>query len=611
MLLVLAQLCWLQLQPGSLLPQAYALATQSASPQNPSPSEPFDQIAREVGDGNVWLELAGYARTNRCFENSLGFFYFRANYALYPRQLYIAPAGQIINNGADIMHAGFNPDRQWLQAHHVRVVLTYDGHEGGGLPPLRFLQPGQHETSIQISPPERKTALLAGGFYLLLILFVGYAVVSAIHPSPPANLFSVMTLSAAGGAGTMGLLLFWASLAGFAPSRNLLSVIAGLTLTGWFVLKTNGRLVPLNPRLGPWKKGDGWAAIPTGLVLVALALVLAGALATPLEEWDAFAIWGLKAKVLAHAALRPLPPYFHDLSLSYSHLDYPLMLPFLTAGVYAAMGGVDDQAGKLISVFLDVLIVPLIYYGLRWKLSRRSAIWLTAILALLPALFRYGGTGCADLPLAMFYAGSIIFTAKWLAEKQWPDLALAILFGTFTAFTKNEGLVLALANGAVLLAFGCWRGRRRDWLGAAIFIAGMLLLNAAWLVWNHSLPRTHEDYGSRLTSTLLLTNLPRLWQIIPALLVSATEPAVWGGLWLLVGAMALLGWRGWTQRWLLAVWVWLALQLASYVLAYLVTPWELTVLMPATLERLFWQTMPAVFLLTGWHWAEVNKSVRA
>jgi len=48
----------------------------------------------------------------------------------------------------------------------------------------------------------------------------------------------------------------------------------------------------------------------------------------------------------------------------------------------------------------------------------------------------------------------------------------------------------------------------------------------------------------------------------------------------------------------------LALHLASYVLAYIVTPWDLNVLLPATLDRLLWHALPAFLLLTGWHWAE-------
>ena len=95
------------------------------------------------------------------------------------------------------------------------------------------------------------------------------------------------------------------------------------------------------------------------------------------------------------------------------------MVPFLIAGAYAAMGTVDDQTGKLVSVFLDVLLVPMVYLGLRWKLRRLPAVCLSTILVMLPVIFRYAGVGCADLPLAMFYAGSIFYVAAGLSQR-WP-----------------------------------------------------------------------------------------------------------------------------------------------------------------------------------------------
>ena len=608
-LLLVAHLCWLQLQTGSPFHQAFELAMKPAADRGPArPMAAFDQIAREAGDGNVLLALAGPAQTSRYFDNSLGYFYFHANYVLYPKRLYIAPASRIINNGTDVRLADFHPDRQWLEEHHVRSMLTYYGDHPGEPPPhLERLAPDPHGPRSP-ARPTGNSPVPACVCYLLLILLMGYAVVSTVHPSQEMSAVHAAALSAAVGAGIMGLLLFWASLAGYAPSRSLLSAIAGLTLAGLFALRNKGRLIRIKLLAEPWEKGDVWAMAPAALTLLALGVVLINAVSTPLQEWDAFAIWGLKAKVLFHAALRPIPLYFHDLSLSYSHLDYPLLVPFLTAGAFAAMGGVDDHAGKMVSVFLDVLIVPVLYLGLRWKLRRTPAVFLAAILALLPVLFRYGGTGCADLPLAMFYAGSLLFVARWLAEPQWPNLALAILFSTFAAFTKNEGAVLALANGAVILGFELGHGRRGHWMGVGTFYAGLLLLNGAWLLCNHSLPKTHEDYGSKLTSSLLVTHLPRLHQIIPELLVQATRPQTWSLLWLLFGLMALSGGRAWLHRYMLAVWVLLALHLASYVLAYVVTPWDLSVLMPATVDRLLWHTTPAVLLLTGWHWAETLKA---
>ena len=206
--------------------------------------------------------------------------------------------------------------------------------------------------------------------YLLLIALLGYALLSLIHPSRQLTIIQLIGLGPAVGAGATGLLLFWASLLGFAPSRSVLAIIAVMTLAVLLVMKKKNRLARIKILASDWEKGDGWTVMPLAMILAGLTMIAVIALSSPLAEWDAFAIWGFKAKVLTHEALRPTPAYFHDLTLSYSHLDYPLMVPFLTAGAYAAMGTVDDQTGKMVSVFLDVLLVPMVYLGLRWKLRR-------------------------------------------------------------------------------------------------------------------------------------------------------------------------------------------------------------------------------------------------
>ena len=132
-LLVLAQLCWWQLRPESEWHRIYTAATESASGRAAmTEHELSNRIARQAGDGNVLLKLAGYARTNPVVEHSLGYFYFRTSYVLYPRRLYAAPADKVINDGGDIMRIGFSPGPQWLQEHDVRSVLVFGNDNAGG-----------------------------------------------------------------------------------------------------------------------------------------------------------------------------------------------------------------------------------------------------------------------------------------------------------------------------------------------------------------------------------------------------------------------------------------------------------------------------------------------
>ena len=74
--------------------------------------------------------------------------------------------------------------------------------------------------------------------------------------------------------------------------------------------------------------------------------------------------------------------------------------------------------------------------------------------------------------------------------------------------------------------------------------------------------------------------------------------------------LALLGWRALTRPYVLALWILLGLHLMSYALAYSVTPWDLAMLMPITMDRLLLHTVPAVIFLAGWHWAELGTSHR-
>jgi len=75
--------------------------------------EQVDRISVLAGSGNVALKLVGHAKTNPAYENILEYIYYRSNYALYPRRLYVAPVGRIIKDGRDIMGAQFDPTPQW------------------------------------------------------------------------------------------------------------------------------------------------------------------------------------------------------------------------------------------------------------------------------------------------------------------------------------------------------------------------------------------------------------------------------------------------------------------------------------------------------------------
>src|SRR5262249_21759407 len=159
-------------------------------------------------------------------------------------------------------------------------------------------------------------------------------------------------------------------------------------------------LLPILPSIKrSWPKRSLIALLIVAL-LAANLVVWFIALGLPIIEWDSFAIWELKAKVLYFDPLLPRPAYFNDLRFAYSHLEYPLLVPMLTAGAYAMMGQVNDQFGKIMLPVLFAAQTLLAYTGARLWLNRIQALAMALLLVGSPIFVMLGGIGSVDVPLA-------------------------------------------------------------------------------------------------------------------------------------------------------------------------------------------------------------------
>ena len=411
-----------------------------------------------------------------------------------------------------------------------------------------------------------------------------------------------IVLSFALGAGNMGFFLFFASLAGIVPSR---SVLGGLTIgiaIALLLLWRRDQLLrlvraPINLRVE-----DLVVLVPIALLVAVIVVVILHALYFSFFlEWDAFALWGLKAKVLAHESLRADPAYFRDATFSFSHPDYPLMLAFLTAGFHGAIGRVDERLAKIIHPAIFVFYGALTYLGIRWKLPRNESLLLASAALALPICVRWAGSGDADLLLTFFYAGSIFFLVRWIEENAKTDLVLAALFTGYGAFTKFEGLGLALINGIVVCLFLVQRFNRERLRAAILFgvIAGTLVL--PWLLWSRGLPATHET-----SLTGLLASKSNFPIVLRAFAAQPFAFNTWGGLWILLALAAVIGWRGFGSSVSIALWLLLAAHIALYFAVFLATKYSIEEQI-THLERIMFHASPAIVYLIGYHWAAVGE----
>jgi hypothetical protein len=224
-----------------------------------------------------------------------------------------------------------------------------------------------------------------------------------------------------------------------------------------------------------------------GVALLAALLVHAWPTfaAKPLDNYDGWAMWGMKAKALfllggADAGL------FASRGAQQLHLDYPLLVPSLDAVASRAMGGFDPRLVHL-QFLLDGVAA---FAALAALLGRRAPGWLAwpflLALAAAPAVTGQLVTGYADIPLAFLVAAGLLAAAGWLEDGSGRMLALATLFFAGAVLTKNEGVVfVAAAYVGLLLA-------TRRWRPLLISAAGVELALAPWQLWLH-LHHVHSD----------------------------------------------------------------------------------------------------------------------
>jgi len=351
--------------------------------------------------------------------------------------------------------------------------------------------------------------LACGLAYLAIIWLVGYALVCALGRRWQLTLAELLGTSGVLGAAASGLALLAFSAAGLPPSRTMLSLVAGVAL---ITLVITQPLAPSRPTSLPAEPGQPfWLYIALLAIGYATLIIGKDTLFDPLTELDGYAIWQLKAKVLASAPLNPKPPYFLDVTKGYSHLGYPLLWPMLSAGARNMHRG-DDAIGKSPAALLFVAAMLLVWSAVRRYRGQIPAALATALFACTPQGLHFFGTGTADLAVTCFWMGAVFFLIRWWETGQITFVLAIALCCAALPMTKNEGRPMALIT-ALAVAFGSLHGNwKRNLSAAAICLAAIAVVIVPWLKWIATVPNVDEDYASHLT----LANIVNHLHILPA-----------------------------------------------------------------------------------------------
>ncbi len=332
------------------------------------------------------------------------------------------------------------------------------------------------------SSEETRPSIL--GFLLSLFLLSGIAALLGVFPiltrlSVPERIgLSVFSL-------VFAAMCSRAVLQDAAPGFYLIAAAGG---SGWLVHLLHCRRGKADVHQG-CQPGESTPAIPfgigfpkrivplavPGLIIIAVSVwsILMSVIVVP-DDWDAWAIWGAKAKVLA-LGIGPLK----DVTF-FAHADYPLLWPSVWAFSGWCAGGWEEHWSRAWGPVFMLLCA--------WEIGvviRRLTGWaaggvLTAALFLsVPMVPLLASWSYAEAPLWLMVACSFGRLLLWREEKGAQHLLIAALFAAAAAYTKNEGLFFTAVCFAWLIA----AAPRDIWTVIRWYAIPAFLLYLPWFLW--------------------------------------------------------------------------------------------------------------------------------
>jgi len=196
---------------------------------------------------------------------------------------------------------------------------------------------------------------------------------------------------------------FLAELVGLASLLGL--ALRRLRTAGPAVRRRGGRRLPGAPFVS-WLLAPGFAVS----LIAALATFGYRSSTYPHGGWDAATIWNLRARFLFRGADH-WRDAFSDLLGSWTHADYPLLVPAAVARAWSFIGSEPQAAPILLGLLFSVATAFLLLGALASLRSPGQGLLAAIVLLCCNSLVYEGANQYADVPLAFFMLATFVALA--------------------------------------------------------------------------------------------------------------------------------------------------------------------------------------------------------
>ena len=281
---------------------------------------------------------------------------------------------------------------------------------------------------------------------LAAVWLTGFGLVRRMLPQPLRwSLHNVLLFSLGIGVGSgVASCLYFLTLVLIGPNRTVVIAVTSAAAVGALVL---GLLARRQGTLLSWAEGPApwYLTVLFGLAsALAVAVFVAAVSNNPHGDEGAWSIWNLRARFLVRAGTFWRDAFSSD--LSWTHLDYPLLLSGLVALCWTLIG--EEPIGVPIAIaFLFTLGTAGVLMGTLGVLRGRAYALIAGTLLLGTVSFiALGAAQYGDVPLGFYILATL---ALLCVQDRWPEdprfSALAGLSAGFAAWTRNEGIIFLVA----------------------------------------------------------------------------------------------------------------------------------------------------------------------